>query len=140
MKRLITLFALTFLFSGVYAQNCLEEWKDAFKKRGAYAVTDDMHRNVYIAFVEDGEAYCVAGKARVENGNIVSVFVQYEDGTYELYLDGKIVNPQGKEVKINNGISDEIVTSNGEHMFVIFVQKLKPEQKKFKTVGGPGDL
>ena len=138
---------MTFLFSGTYAQvsGCLQEWRDAFEKRGAYAVSDDMHRNVYISFVEDGESYCVAGKARVEDGNIVSIFVQYEDGTYELYeaangRSGKIVNPQNEPVKINNGISDEIVTADGEHIYVIFVQKLKPKKKEFKTVGGPGDM
>ena len=141
MKRIFTLLFFTFLFSGSYAQTgCLQEWRNAFEKRGAYAVSDDMHRNVYVSFVEDGESSCVAGKARVENGHIVSVFVQYEDGTYELYLDGKIVNPQGKEVTVTNGVSDEIVTSEGEHIFIIFVQKLKPKKKEFKTVGGPGDL
>ena len=84
MKKTLTLMILSLAFTSVYGQDCLEQWKSAFEKRGAYTVSDDMHRKVYIAFIEDGEANCVQGKCRVENGNVVSIFLQYADGTYEL--------------------------------------------------------
>lgn len=140
MKKIFLLLFVTTMFSGVYAQTgCLQEWREIFEKRGAYSVSDDMHRKVYISFVEDGESWCVAGKARVENGKVVSVFLQYEDGTYEL-MDMKLLNKAGKAPSVENGISEEIINEENEHFYVIFVEKLKPEKKKYKTVGGPGDI
>ncbi|MFT5823601.1 MAG: hypothetical protein ACI8ZM_004863 [Crocinitomix sp.] len=140
MKRTILLLLITFSVSGVYAQSgCLEEWREAFKKRGAYSVSDDMHRKVYISFVEDGESTCLSGKARVENGKVVSVFLQFEDGTYEL-MDMKLTNKNGTAPGVENGVSEEIINEDKEHFFVIFVEKLKPKKKEYKTVGGPGDL
>lgn len=140
MKSTVLLLFFTFLFSGAFAQTgCLQEWKKVFEERGAYTVSDDMHRKVYISFVEDGESWCVAGKARVENGKVVSVFLQYEDGTYEL-MDMKLLNKSGKAPGIENGISEEIINEENEHFYVIFVEKLKPKKKQYKTVGGPGDI
>ena len=139
MKRTLTLLIFALSFTGTFAQDCLEEWKSAFAKRGAYSVSDDMHRKVYIAFVENGEATCVLGKARVENGKVVSIFLQFEDGTYEL-MDVKFYNKAKLQPGIENGISEEIITENREHLYVIFVEKLKPKQKEYKVVGGPGDL
>jgi len=140
MKRTLALFLFTFLFSGVYAQNgCLQEWRDAFEKRGSYGVSDDMHRKVYISFVENGESMCVAGKARVENGRVVSIFLQFEDGTYEL-MDLDFANKDGRPPTIEDGVSEEIINEKKEHLFIIFVEKLKPKKKEYKTVGGPGDM
>ncbi|NOQ74298.1 MAG: hypothetical protein GQ574_19975 [Crocinitomix sp.] len=140
MKRTFLLLIITFFVSGVYAQTgCLEEWRAAFEKRGAYSVSDDMHRKVYISFVQDGESTCLSGKARVENGKIVSVFLQFEDGSYEL-MDMKLYNKDGKAPGVTNGISEEIINEEKEHFYVIFVEKLKPKKKEYKTVGGPGDI
>ena len=139
MKRAFLLLFFSVLVTGAYSQGCLEAWKAAFKKRGAYTVSDDMHRKVYIHFDEGEDSFCVAGKVRVENGKIVSVFLQFEDGTYEL-MDMKIKNPQGELPGIVNGVSEEIINEAGEHFYVIFVEKLKPKQKAYKTVGGPGDI
>jgi hypothetical protein len=138
MKSTILLLFFTLSMSSVFAQTgCLEEWRAAFADRGAYSVSDDMHRKVYISFVENGESWCVLGKARVENGKIVSVFLQYEDGTYEL-MDMKLVNLAGKAPGVENGISEEVINEENEHFYVIFVEKLKPKKKEYKTVGGPG--
>jgi hypothetical protein len=141
MRKTVLLLFLTLLFAnGASAQSgCLDEWRKAFDKRGAYSVSDDMHRKVYISFVEDGVSTCISGKARVENGRIVSVFLQYEDGSYEL-MDEKLLNKDGRPPKVENGISEEIINESNDHFYVIFVEKLKPEKKKYKTVGGPGDL
>lgn len=137
MKNTLTLFLFTFLFTGAFAQTgCLKEWRDVFEKRGSYSVSDDMHRKVYIAFVEDGDSYCVAGKCRVENGRIVSIFFEFEDGTFDL-MDLDFHNNAGRPPGIENGISEEIINENKEHMYVIFVDKLKPKKKEYKTVGGP---
>jgi len=141
MRKTFLLFVLTLLFAGgASAQTgCLDEWRKAFDKRGSYSVSDDMHRKVYISFVEDGVSTCISGKARVENGRIVSVFLQYEDGSYEL-MDEKLLNKDGRPPKVENGISEEIINESSDHFYVIFVEKLKPEKKQYKTVGGPGDI
>jgi hypothetical protein len=139
MKHTLTLLVLTFALSGAFAQSgCLQEWRDAFEERGSYSVSDDMHRKVYISFVEDGESSCVAGKARVENGRVVSIFFQYEDGTYEL-MDLDFANKDGRPPSIENGVSEEIISEDKQHLFIIFVEKLKPKKKEYKTVGGPPD-
>lgn len=139
MKKTLLLFLFSLVVTGAFSQGCLEAWKDAFAKRGAYTVSDDMHRKVYVHFHAGEDSYCVAGKARVENGAVVSVFLQFEDGTYEL-MDMKINNLKGMPATISNGISEEIVNEEGDHFYVIFVEKLKPKKKEYKTVGGPGDI
>ena len=139
MKKALLLLLFSSLVTGAFSQGCLEAWRKAFEKRGAYTVSDEMHRKVYIHFEDGEDSYCVAGKVRVENGKIVSVFLQFEDGTYEL-MDMKIKNKSGDLPGIENGISEEIINEQGERFYVIFVEKLKPKQKAYKTVGGPGDI
>lgn len=139
MKRTLLFFLVTCCLSGAYSQGCVDAWRKAFKERGAYTVGDDMHRLVYINFIQGEDSYCVSGKARVENGRVVSIFLMFEDGTYEL-MDMKINNKEGKPASITNGVSEEIINEQGDRFYVIFVEKLKPKQKEYKTVGGPGDI
>lgn len=77
-KSLLFLTAIVFTFS-VSAQDCYKKFEDAFAKRGSYTVADDMHRNVIISYFEKEGTTCVSGKARVENGLIMSIFIQYDD-------------------------------------------------------------
>ncbi|MFT4600243.1 MAG: hypothetical protein ACI857_000417 [Arenicella sp.] len=139
MKKTLLLLFFSVLVTGAYSQGCLDDWKDAFEKRGAYSVSDDMHRKVYMHFADGADSYCVSGKARVENGKVVSIFLQYEDGTYEL-MDQKITNSSGTPAAVVNGISELITNEDNEKFYVIFVEKLKPKKKAYKTVGGPGDM
>jgi len=129
------------MLGGAFAQTgCYTEWKTAFTERGAYAVTDEVHRNVYISFIEEGESFCVAGKVRVEYGKIVSIWLMYEDGTYDLMEADSFSSKTKLPPTIVNGISEEIITKDGQHLYIIFVDKIKPKKKTYKTVGGPGDL
>ena len=141
MKRtfLLTLFSLI-VGAGFAQTGCYAEWKAAFDDRGSYAIADEVHRNVYIAFIEEGESICVAGKVRVEYGKIVSIWLMFEDGTYDLMEADKFSSKTKQPPTIVNGISEEIITKEGEHLYVIFVDKIKPKKKTYKTVGGPGDL
>lgn len=141
MKRTILLGFLTLIFGASFAQTgCYAEWKKAFDERGAYAVGDEVHRNVYIAFIDGTDSYCVAGKARVEYGKIVSIWLMFEDGTYDLMESDKFSTKAKTAPTVINGISEEIITKDGEHLYIIFVDKIKPKKKTYKTVGGPGDL
>lgn len=119
--------------------NCFEKLEKAFNKRGAYTVSDNIHRNVIISFFEDNDVYCIKAKVRVENGYITSIFYYYEDGTSELY-EKKFTNVKNEPPRINNGISEMIVNAEGERFKVVFIEKLKPKQKKLKRVSIPDDL
>ncbi len=140
MKRIILPGIFSLILGTTFAQTgCQTEWKAAFDERGSYAIGDEVHRNVYIAFVEEGESYCVAGKARVEYGKIVSIWLMFEDGTYDLMEADKFSTKTKTSPGIVNGISEEIITKEGEKLYIIFVDKIKPKKKTYKTVGGPGD-
>ena len=140
MKRSLLFGLVMFSSIALYSQDCFKRLEDAFTKRGAYSVADDMHRNVIISFIEeDGTANCVAGKVRVENGTIVSIFLQYKDETYEL-MDKKFYNAKKMAPTITNGISELIMTADGEKLRVVFIEKLKPKAKDFKGVTLPDDL
>jgi hypothetical protein len=123
-----------------FAQDdCFKKLEDAFTKRGSYTIADEMHRNVIISFFTPDGTECVSGKVRVENGCIVSIFLQYDDNTYELY-DKKFYNAKKTAPTIVNGISEMIFTADGEKFKVVFIDKLKPKQKSYKSVALPDDL
>lgn len=138
-KGLLALLIGMTISAGTYAQDCFTKLQKAFDERGAYSIADDMHRNVIVSFFEDGTSYCISGKARVENGLITSVFLQYEDDTYEL-MKAKFFNSKKESPTIVNGISEMIFTSDGEKFKVIFIDQLKPKKKQFKSVELPDDL
>lgn len=138
-KGLLLLFFGVLLSSSAISQDCFTRLQKAFDNRGSYSVSDDMHRNVYISYFEDGTSRCISGKARVENGLIVSVFMQYDDGTHEL-MDAKFYNSKKLSPEIINGISEMIYTVDGEKFKIVFIDQLKPKQKEFKTIELPDDL
>lgn len=140
MKILLGLFVAFLSFNSVAQEDdCFLRLQKAFDDRGSNAVADDMHRNVYVCFFEGGESYCVQGKTRVENGGIVSVFLMYEDNTYEL-MEKKFYNTEKKIPQIVNGISEMIVTDDGEKFKVVFIEQLKPKKKSYKSISIPDDL
>ena len=138
-KGLLLLLFGAMLSMSSSAQDCFLRLQKAFDDRGSNAVADDMHRNVILSFFEDGTTNCIAGKCRVENGLIVSVFMQYDDGTYEL-METKFFNSKKLAPTIVNGITEMIYTADGEKFKIIFIEQLKPKQKSFKSVELPDDL
>lgn len=138
-KVLLLLSSILFSISLSAQSDCFKKIEEAFTKRGAYTVSDDMHRNVIISYFEKEGSRCVSGKARVENGQIVSIFIQYDDNTYEL-LDTKFYNEKKAPPSISNGISEMIYTQDGEKFKIVFIEKLKPKQKTVKEVVLPDDL
>ena len=141
MKKTLLVLSSLFLTLMLSAQgDCYKRLEYAFVKRGSYGVGDDMHRNVIISFFDkNGSSTCASGKARVENGQIVSILVQYDDLVYEPY-EKKFYNEKKQAPSINNGISDMCFTADGEKFKVIFIDKLKPKQKALKEVTLPDDL
>ena len=98
MKKSLLVICVAIISLSASGQDCFTRIQKAFDERGAYSVADDMHRNVILSFFEDGSSYCISGKARVENGFIISVFKQFQDDTYEL-MEKKFYN---SEKKISN--------------------------------------
>lgn len=138
-KGLLLLFFGALITSSAMSQDCFTRLQKAFDDRGAISVVDEMHRNVIISYFEDGTSYCVSGKVRVENGFIVSIFLQYEDDNYKL-MDEKFHNSNNKPPTIINGISEMIITENHEKLKIIFIDNLKPKKKGYKQVVLPDDL
>lgn len=140
MKKGLLILSSFLIGYATFAQDdCFKRLEEAFAKRGAYTVADDMHRNVIISYFEKEGTSCVSGKARVENGQIVSLFIQYDDNTYEL-IEKKFYNDKKAPPSIENGILQMIFTPDGEKFKVIFIEKLKPKQKTVKEAALPGDL
>lgn len=139
-KILLSIVAsLSLLLSTAQDQSCFERLEKGFAERGSYTVSDDIHRNVIISFFENGDVYCVKGKARVENGTVSSIFIYFDDNTSELY-DKKFYNQKKQPPIITNGITEMATTSEGEKFRVVFIERLKPKQKSFKTAIIPDDL
>ena len=99
-----------------------------------------MHRNVILSYFQEGGAtYCIAGKARVENGLIVSIFLQYDDNTYEL-MEKAFYNSKKNPPTIVNGITEMIYNADGEKFKIIFIDQLKPKKKAYKSIALPDDI
>ncbi len=139
-KILLSIVAsLALLWSTAQDQSCFERLEKAFSERGSYTVSDDIHRNVIISFFENGEVYCVKGKARVENGTLSSIFIYFDDNTSELY-DKKFYNQKKQPPIITNGITEMATTTEGEKFRVVFIDRLKPKKKSFQEAVLPDDL
>ena len=139
MKKSLLVLCVSILSLSASGQACFLRLQKAFDERGAYAISDDMHRNVILSFFDGGETYCISGKARVENGTIVSVFKQFADDSYEL-MDKKIYNSKKQPPTIVNGISEMIYNEDSEKFKIVFIDALKPKQKEYKEVVLPDDL
>jgi hypothetical protein len=135
------LFLSVILFSSVsFSQgDCFKKLEDAFTRRGSLSIADAIHSNVIVSFFEEGGTRCVGGKVRVENGTITSVFLQFNDNSYEL-MEKKFYNAKKSPPIIVNGISEMILTTDGEKFRIIFIDKLKPKKQIYKEINLPDDL
>ncbi|MGE4070682.1 MAG: hypothetical protein AB7E72_05855 [Lysobacterales bacterium] len=106
--------------------DCLARLERAFDTRGSGPVDDGMHQNVYLAYLADGERYCVNGAARVLDNSIVEIYLQYEDGSMGA-MEPKFYNAARQVPGIDNGISELIYNADGEQFKVVFIDALNPE-------------
>ena len=141
MKKQLLILITLLLSSVTFAQDdCYTRLENAFKERGSLSVSDDIHSNVIICFFDDEETRCVGGKVRVDNGTITSVFLQFEDDTYDMMTEKFYSTAKRMPPTINNGISEMIQTARGEKFKVVFIKKLKPKKKAYKQINLPDDL
>lgn len=114
---------------------CYEAYKKEFDERGAYMVEDGKYTGVIISIVTSQGTDCVYGKVAVEGGYVTTIWLMYEDNSYE-YFDRKYKGPT--KAKILNGITEGLQTVDGEIVYVVFVDKIKPKKKQVKKATGPG--
>jgi len=114
---------------------CYDSYKKEFDDRGAYNVEDGKYTGVVVAVATSSGTDCVSAKVQVEEGFVTTIWLQYEDNTFE-YLDRKYKGPS--KAKIVNGITEALVTVDGESIYVIFVDKIRPKKKQLKKITGPG--
>ena len=142
MKKHVIFLSLLLISATTFSQqvDCFKKLEDAFAKRGSLSIADAVHENVIISFFETGkETRCISGKARVENGTIISVFLQREDNGYDLF-DETPRNSKKTAPIITNGITEMAITPDGEKYRVVFYAKLKPKKANYKSVNLPDDL
>lgn len=139
MKKVLLLLPFAIISFSGFSQDCFLRLQKAFDERGAYSVADDMHRNVYVSFFEEDGSVCYKGKTRVEDGFITSVFLQFDDNTYEL-MEKRFYNAKKQKPIIVNGITEMIQTADGERFKIVFIESLKPKKKSYKQVELPDDL
>jgi hypothetical protein len=143
MKKLLTLVLVLGFTANLIAQakekekeeTCLEAYQKAFAERGSKPVPDATYKNVIISIVSNKNGTeCFAGKVKVEETRVTAMYIAYEDNTYE-FIDRKYKGDN--KAKINNGISEPFVTDQGEKIYVIFTEMIKPKKKQFKKITGP---
>ncbi len=146
MKRILQLALVGIIIMGTnfsFAQkkelNCFQKYERAFSERGSYAISDNIYRNVIIAFFDSDDVFCIKGKVRVEQGYITSIFYYYDDGSVELY-DKKFSNMNNEPPTIANGISEMIQNADRQKLRIIFAEKLRPKHKSLQRVSVPDDL
>lgn len=141
MKKLWTLLLVSGFAANLNAQakekdeTCLEAYQKAFSERGSNSVEDGTYKSVIISIASPKNGTeCFSGKAKVEQNQVTAMYIAYEDNTYE-FLDRKYKGTD--KAKINNGITEPLITDTGEKIYVIFTEKIKPKKKQFKKVTGP---
>lgn len=142
MKKCLLALFISLPALATYAQttakkelSCYDSYKKEFDDRGAYNVEDGKYTGVVVAVSTSSGTDCVSAKVQVEEGFVTTIWLQYEDNTFE-YLDRKYKGPS--KAKIVNGITEALVTADGESIYVIFVDKIRPKKKQLKKITGPG--
>ena len=119
--------------------DCLKKMEYLFNKRGANPIENGIHYHVILSYTKPAGNVCYNGKVIVENNTITKIFTELEDGTFE-ELTKKFSNTKNEAPKIENGVSELIVSENGAKIHVIFVDKLKPKAKAYKEAEIPEDI
>lgn len=119
--------------------DCLKKMEYLFNKRGCNPIENGIHYHVILSYTKPAGNVCYNGKVIVDNGTISKIFTELEDGTFE-ELTKKFSNTKNEAPKIENGVSELIVTETGAKIHVIFVDKLKPKAKAYKEAELPEDI
>jgi hypothetical protein len=132
------------------ASDCYSEWNAIFHERGARPIPNGNH-DVVISIRNGSYAECFMGKVNVLDGRIAGrPQVQKIDGTYEDWgkeVSQKYFNSDGTRtaegntlLTINNGMSGEMVLSDGDIVKCFFYQAVLEKTKANKKAPSPSAL
>jgi hypothetical protein len=142
MKQLLNiglLAGLLFTISELSAQthkpsNCLTEWEDAFKARGAEPIKEGKHEDVIVALCDGkDECKCYTGTALIKDKYVAEIGIKTNDGkVVPISIDAVQMPLYG------GGMSKPFVTmvdGSSKKVVVIFQKTLK--SKKVEYIEAP---
>jgi hypothetical protein len=132
------------------ASNCYEEWYSILKERGARPVANGS-QDVVISIRNGNYSECFMGKVNVLDGKIAGrPQVQKVDGTYEDWgkeVSQKYFNSDGTRttesntlLTINNGMSGDMILTDGDIVKCFFYQAIQEKPKANKKAPAPSTL
>jgi len=132
------------------ASNCYEEWYSLIKERGARPVGNG-NQDIILSIRSGNYSECFMGKVTVLDGKIAGrPQVQKVDGSYEDWgkeVSQKYFNSDGTRtaesntlLTISNGMSGEMVLSDGEIVRCFFYQSVLEKTKANKKAPAPSSL
>ena len=138
MKHLFLVICSTFIIqaSAQDSGNCYQKYIKVFESRGAEEVIDGVYDDVIVSIRKGSFADCFIGKVKVINGNVDarSIQLSFVDGSFEPFeRQYKYDEP----VKIINGVSKTMVTTDEELVSIMFVGAIKPKKKALKRAPEP---
>ncbi|MEQ8624836.1 MAG: hypothetical protein RJQ00_09250 [Vicingaceae bacterium] len=138
MKYLFFILCSSFILQSTAQEsvNCYQKYIKVFESRGAEEVNDGVYDDIIVSIRKGSFADCFIGKVKVINGNVDtrSIQLSFVDGTFEPFeRQYKYDEP----VKIINGVSKTMVTTDEELVSVMFVSAIKPKKKAFKRAPEP---
>ena len=127
MKSLYSLVFLTVISGFIFGQEtCFDQYKKVFDNRGADAVEDGVHKNVVLTVKSKTSTECYTVDVTVKRGEVVEIFMYYEDGTLEpIIYEFKETNAW----VIYNGVTRTRITSADETIHIFFTDRIKPKKK-----------
>jgi hypothetical protein len=99
MVALLMVSTLTIGQTGKKEETCLEAYQREFAERGAFPVEDGTYKNVIVSIVSGSGTDCFIGKVKVETNYVTTIYLSFEDNSYE-YLDRTYKGES--RAKINN--------------------------------------
>ncbi len=132
------------------ASNCYDEWYSIFKERGAKPVANGS-QDVIISIRNGNYSECFMGKVNVLDGKIAGrPQVQKVDGTYEDWgkeVSQKYFNTDGTRtaetnalLTINNGMSGDLILTDGDIVKCFFYQAIQEKPKANKKAPSPSTM
>jgi hypothetical protein len=130
--------------------NCYEEWYSVLKERGAKPISNGS-QDVVITIRNGNYAECFLGKVAVMDGRVIGrPTIQKVDGSYEDWgkeVSKKYFNPDGTrtaevatQLEINNGMTGELMLSDGDIVRLFFYQFVAEKPKANKKAPAPSSL
>ncbi len=132
---------ITILFICIYSisfsqKDCYKEYAETFEKRGALEVVDNVYDDVVVTIRSGSQSQCLYGKVKVSGGfiNTNSIYLKFDDNSLEKFARKYRDN---NPVRVDNGQSETLVTTEDELVNIFFISQIKPKKKAYKKAPDP---